>query len=129
MICDGWKRIVTVLREHGEGLSLPSDAQSVETVVPAELRHKLWLQSCFDALSGLGQDESLILEDPQQQHRIEWFIDSLRESKDSVAFLRLTLESLGAMVLLSAKDQPLFIALMKERLGLHSNREPIAGVL
>ena len=32
-------------------------------------------------------------------------------------------------VLLSAKDQPLFIALMKERLGLHSNREPIAGVL
>jgi hypothetical protein len=129
VICDGWKRIVTVLREHGEGLSLPSDAQSAETVVPAELRHKLWLQSCFDALSGLGQDKSLTLTDPEQQYRIGWFIDSLRESKDSVAFLRLTLESLGAMVLLPAKDQPLFIALMKERLGLHSDREPIAGVL
>jgi hypothetical protein len=129
LVCDGWKRIVTVLREHGEGLSLPPGAQSAETVVPAELRHKLWLQSCFDALSGLGQRDSLPLEDPEQQHRIEWFIDSLRESKDSVAFLRLTLESLGAMVLLPAKDQPLFMALMKERLGLHSNREPIAGVL
>ena len=82
---------MTVLREHGEGLSLPPGAQSVETVVPAELRHKLWLQFCFDALSGLGQDESLTLEDPEQQYRIEWFIDSLRESKDSVAFLRLTL--------------------------------------
>ncbi len=129
LVCDGWKRIVTTLRKHGEGLSLPPDAQSVETVVPAELRHKLWLQSCFDALSGLGQDESLTLEDPEQQHRIEWFIDSLRESKDSVAFFYLTLESLGAMVLLPAKDQLLFIALMKERLGLHSNREPIADVL
>ena len=127
--CDGWKRIVAVLRKHGEGLSLPSDAQSAETVVPAELRHKLWLQFCFDALSGLGQDESLTLEDPQQQYRIGWFIDSLRESKDSVVFLHLTLESLGAMVLLPAKDQPLFIALMKERLGLHSNQEPIADAL
>ena len=129
VICDGWKRIVTALGEHGEGLSLPPGAQSTETVVPAELRHKLWLQSCFDALSGLGQDESLTLEDPEQQHRIEWFIDSLRESQDSVAFLRLTLESLGARVLLPARDQPLFVALMKERLGLHSEREPIAGVL
>src|SRR5207247_2671155 len=106
LVCDCWKRIVTTLRKHAEGLSLPPDAQSVETVVPAELRHKLWLQSCFDALSGLGQDESLTLEDPEQQHRIEWFIDSLRESKDSVAFFHLTLESLGAMVLLPAKEQP-----------------------
>ncbi len=129
LACDGWKRIVTTLRKHAEDLSLPPGAQSAEMVVPAELRHKLWLQSCFDALSGLGQDESLTLEDPEQRHRIGWFIDSLRESKDSVAFLRLTLESLGAMVLLPAKDQPLFIALMKERLGLHSNREPIAGAL
>ena len=84
---------------------------------------------CFDALSGLGQDETVTLEDSKQQYRIESFIDSLRESKDSVAFFHLTLESLGAMVLLPAKEQPLFIALMKERLGLHSNREPIAGVL
>jgi hypothetical protein len=129
LVCDGWRRIVTSLRKHAEDLSLPPGAQSAEAAVPAELRHKLWLQSCFEALSGLGQNGRLTLEDPEQQQRIEWFIDSLRGAKDSVVFLNLTLESLGAIVHLPAKDQPLFIALMKEKLGLHSIREPIAGVL
>src|SRR5436309_8111321 len=71
VVCDGWTRIVTALREHGEGLSLPAGAESPEAVVPVEVRHKLRLQACFDSLSGLGQDESLTLEDPEQQYRIE----------------------------------------------------------
>ena len=65
----------------------------------------------------------------REQHRIGWFIDRLRESKESVSFFHLTLESLSALVLLPAKDEPVFIALMKKRLGLHSYREPIAAVL
>ena len=127
--CNGWNQIVIALRDHGGILCLPSGVQSAEAVVPSELRHKLWLQFCFDALSGLGQDQSLTLEDPKQQYRIQWFIDSLRERKDSVAFLGLTLESLGRQLILPEKDQPLFIELMKEKLGLRTVREPIAGVL
>ena len=50
--CDGWNRIVTALREHGLGLSLPPEAKSSEEVVPADLRHKLWLQWCFNDLTG-----------------------------------------------------------------------------
>ena len=48
--CDGWNQIITALREHGEGLSLPSGVKSPEEVVPAELRHKLWLQFCVNDL-------------------------------------------------------------------------------
>ena len=127
--CIGWNQISTALREHGGSLCLPSGVQSAEEVVPVELRHKLWLQFCFEALSGLGQHPSLTLEDPEQQYRIEWLIDSLRERKNSVAFLGLTLESLGAQIILPEKDQPLFIELMKEKLGLRTVREPIADVL
>ena len=47
---------------------------SHEEVVPAELRHRLWLQDCFDDLSGLGQEEDLTLDDPEQHYRIDEFI-------------------------------------------------------
>ena len=51
---DGWNRIMTALNEHGQGLSLPPGVASYRVVVPADLRHKLWLQYCFNDLSGLG---------------------------------------------------------------------------
>src|SRR5437667_9747601 len=41
---DGWHRIMTGLNAHGQCLSLPAGVESVEAGVPAELRHKLWLQ-------------------------------------------------------------------------------------
>lgn len=85
--CDGWNLIVTALREHGEGLSLPPGVESPEEVVPAEIRHKLWLQWCFNDLSGLGQEEEMTLKDPEKHYRIEWFIDHLRECKDTVPSL------------------------------------------
>ena len=129
VVCDGWTRMATALREHGEGLSLPASAESLEAVVPVEVRHKLRLQMCFDSLSGLGQDESLTLEDPEQQYRIESFIERLRDCRDSVAFFALTLESLCARLILPTRDQLLFTQLMKQSLGLRLDREPIAGVL
>src|SRR5437588_8361848 len=107
--CDGWNLIVTALREHGGGLSLPPGAKSPEEVVPAELRHKLWLQWCFNDLDGLGQDEELTLEDSEQHERVDGFIDNLRECKDSVAYLGLTLESLMSKLILPERDQPIFI--------------------
>lgn len=124
--CDGWNQIVTALREHGQGLSLPPGVESIEEVVPAELRHKLWFQSCLEDLGGLGQDESLTLEDPQKHCRIEWFIDHLRECRDSVAYFGLTLDSLLHRVVLPDKDRPIFLKLMREKLGLGSAQEQIA---
>src|SRR5207302_33714 len=97
---DGWHRIMTALEEHGEGLSLMAGTSSFREVVPVELRHKLWLQYCFNDLAGLGQDADMTLEGPEELYRIEDFIDHLREHKESVAYLGLTLESLLARVIL-----------------------------
>jgi hypothetical protein len=124
--CDGWNQIVTALKEHGQGLSLPPGVNSCEEAVPAELRHKLWLQFCFNNLGGLGQDKEMTLEDPEERYRIDWFIESLREYKDSVAFFGLTLESLLARAVLPEKDRPIFVKMMQEKLGLSSAQERIA---
>jgi hypothetical protein len=127
--CDGWNRIVTALREHGLGLSLPLGVNSPEEVVPAELRHKLWLQYCFDDLSGLGQDDSITLNDPEEHYRIERFIDHLRECKDTVAHFSLTLDSLWPKVVLPERDQPIFMKMMLDKLGLISAQVKIADRL
>jgi hypothetical protein len=126
---DGWHQIMAALAEHGEGLSLPPGAASYREVVPADLRHKLWLQYCFNDLSGLGQFEEGTLEDPEQHYRIEEFIDHLRECKESVAHFGLTLEGLLGRVILPERDRPLFVEMMQEKLGLGSTREPIADHL
>jgi hypothetical protein len=127
--CDGWTRIVSALREHGEGLSLPPGVESCEEVVPVDLRHKLWLQSCFDNLGGLGQLESMTLENPQEQYRVDWFIECLRKSRASVAYFGLTLESLLGRIVLPAKDQPILLKLLQDKLGLAADDEQIAGRL
>jgi hypothetical protein len=127
--CDGWNQIVTALREHGQGLSLPPGVESPEEVVPAEMRHKLWLQWCFNNLCGLGQEKELTLEDAEEHYRIEWFIDHLRECKDTVAFYSLTLDSLLTRVVLPEKDRPTFHKLMKEKLGVGSAQAQIADRL
>src|SRR5262249_16145107 len=70
VLSDGWGRIMCALREHGQELSSPAETTSVMEVVPAQLRHKLWLQYCFNDLAGLGQDEDMTLEDPEERYRI-----------------------------------------------------------
>ena len=125
--CDGWDGLLRSLDEHGGGLSLPQGAASPVEVVPAELRHKLRLQSCFDELSGLGQEEEISLE--RQPERVDWFIDRLRERKDTVEYLDLTLESLLTRVILPERDRPLFITMMQEKLGVKSTKDRIADCL
>ena len=112
--CEGWNQIVDALQEHGKGLSLPLDVEEVTKVVPAEMRHKLSLQFCFNDLSGLGQVESMTLDDPEECCRIEGFIDHLREFKDSVAYFGLTLDSLLTKVVLPERDQPIFMRMMQD---------------
>jgi hypothetical protein len=126
---DGWHRIMEALDEHVEGLSLPPGASSYREVVPADLRHRLWLQYCFDMLGGLGQEDELTLANEEQQDRIGWFIHRLRECKESVAHFALNLESLLTRVILPERDRPIFVKLMQEKLGLTSAPEPIANRL
>jgi len=93
------------------------------------MRHKLWLQFCFNDLSGLGQEKELTLEDPEEHYRIEWFIEHLRECKDTVTFFDLTLDGLLTRMVLPEKDRPTFHKLMNEKLGLESAQQQIADCL
>ena len=52
--------------------------------------------------------------------------DAIRAGTDSVG---LTLESLLTRVVLPEKDQPIFVRMMQENLGLSSAQEPIASHL
>jgi hypothetical protein len=122
---EGWKDLVAALEKHGDGLSLPRGVDRPIEVVPAGLRHKLWLQKCFDQLSGLGQEDELTLRNEEQQDRIKWFVRDLREHKESVEFLDLTLESLLKVLILPPQDEPIFIEMMKKELGLNSTHDKI----
>ncbi len=126
---EGWPRIANALQEYGQALSLPAGVAAHEEVVPADLRHKLWLQYCFDALVGLGQGKDRTLDAPDEQWRIDEFTIRLHECKESVAHFGLTLESLLTRVILPERDRPVLIKLMQEKLGLRSAQEPIADRL
>jgi hypothetical protein len=123
---DGWKDLVAALERHGGGLSLPEGVERPIEVVPAELRHKLWLQTCLGHLGGLGQDSEMTLRDPEEHFRIEEFIDCLREHKESIEFLDLTPEKLLKVLILPPQDEPIFVEMMTEQLGLSSMQDRIA---
>ena len=72
-----WPSVLVAIENHGRGLSLPAGVSQPLDVLPAELRHKLSLQCCFDPLSGLGQDDCLTLANEDQLDRIDSFIDGL----------------------------------------------------
>ena len=59
----------------------------------------------------------------------EWFIDHLREHKESVRFFGLTLESLLKRLILPEGEQPLFVEMMQKQLGMSSVEESIADHL
>jgi len=127
---NGWGQLVQCLNEHAGGLSLPPGVASPVEVVPLELRHKLTLQSCFDDLSGLGQEEELTLENEEQREfRMEDFIEGLRAHKDSVQHFNLTLDSLLERVILPERDKPIFVQLMLEKLGMKTTADMIADHL
>lgn len=99
-------------------------------VVPAELRHKLQLQDCFGALSGLGQEEELAPENERQlEYRVSDFPGLLRENRESVRYFALTLDSLLTMVIVPEKDKPILIRVMLEKLGMKSTADLIADHL
>src|SRR5439155_183914 len=102
------------------------DVGSAVEVVPADLRHRLWLQASFDALCGLGHDPDLTLANEDQHFRIDELVDWFRRIKESMAYLELTLDTLLSFVILPPDEVPIFIKLMQERLGLASVNDSLA---
>jgi hypothetical protein len=115
---EGWTNLVNSLEEHAQNLSLPEGVESPIDIFPRDLQHRLWLQTCFDELSGLGQGADLTLENEDQKERVEWFVDLLREHKDTVQYFDLTLETMLTRVIIPSKDEKLFIMMIMEQLGL-----------
>jgi hypothetical protein len=130
VVSEGWPMLVEVLETHARDLSLPTDAGEPLDIFPVDLRHRLWLQICFDALSGLGQEDDLTLANPQQQeYRIEWFLRCLKQHKDTVKYLDLSLDTLLTMIIMPSIDEEIFVQLMTERLGLPSSQVHLAEFL
>jgi len=129
-IYEGWSELVRVLEKHGRHLSLPEGVESPLDIFPPDLLHKLWLQDCFDALMGLGQDEELTLaNENQREYRIKWLIDCLQEHRDTVQYFDLTLDTLLTKIILPPKEKSLFIEIMSKELGLTSPQDRLAGFL
>ncbi|MCA9941250.1 MAG: hypothetical protein KC418_21565 [Anaerolineales bacterium] len=126
---EGWPMLVSVISKHGQHLSLPASVKSPLDIFPSDLQHRLWLQTCFASLSGLGQDEILTLANEEQQDRVKWFIRDLRKHKDTVRYLNLTLDSLLMHVILPPEDEVLFVPMMIEQLSLPSPQTPLVDYL
>jgi hypothetical protein len=127
---EGWPTLVEVLETHGQGLSLPEGVESPLGIFPIDLLHRLWLQTCFDALSGLGQHEELTLENEEQKgYRMKWFIRCLKEHKDTVEYFDLTLDKLLTKVIMPPRDERIFVETMMDQLGLTSPQARLAEFL
>ena len=127
---EGWADITDCIEKYAYDLSLPEGLSSPIEVVQPDIRHKLWLQYCFDILSGLGQEDELTLENEEQRSwRIEGFIDSLREFRESVGFFNLTLNDLLKLVKLPPKDEKILTDSLLHELGMKSSSDKLADVL
>lgn len=83
----------------------------------------------MEHLSGLGQCAELTLENEDQQDRIEYFIEELNDHKEMVRYFDLTLESLTAKVKMPAKEEKIFMAMMKQQLKLPSDKVSLLDFL
>jgi len=126
---EGWPELSDMIKEYGSDLSLPAGIKFPIDVIPIETKHKLWLQWCFVELEGIGQDEKITLEENEEHDRIERFIDCIKECKESVQFLGLSVNIILNTLILPQKDKNIFIELMIEKLGLTSSDDLIVEFL
>ena len=128
-ITEGWGNLAEAIEEYGGDLSLPSGISEPIDVVPAATRHKLWIQSCFSELEGIGQHNDLTLKNKDQFYRIENFINLLRDCSDSVKYLHLTLTRLLTTLILPADDQRILADTIMEKLEMPSSDYQMADYL
>ena len=126
----GWSHFLECLDDYSQILPLPEGIGSPIDVIPANVRHRLWLQNSFNELSGLGQEDDLTLEDEDEKNRrIKGFTNCLRQCKDSVRYFDLTIETLVQMVKLPVKDEKIFVESMLKKLKMKSVSEAIYDYL
>lgn len=126
---EGWAELAEVIEDYGYKLSLPEGISNPLEVVPAETRHKLWIQWCFNVLEGIGQAKEINLEENGQFYRIENFIDILKDCQDSVEYLQLTLKKLVTVLILPARDQEILVDTMMKKLKIPSREHLLADYL
>jgi hypothetical protein len=126
---EGWPALVECLQKHAQALSLPEGVHSPLDIFPIDLQHRLWLQDCFNILSGLGQDDDLTLTKAEQRDRVEGFIDLLKEHKDSVQYFNPTLDDLLTRVILPSQDRAILIEMMLKKLGMTSSQDHLSKFL
>lgn len=71
----------------------------------------------------------MTLRDTTEHWRLEHLIECLQEKRESVASLGLTLEGLRKILELPLTDREIFERLLREKLNLVSDTEPIAESL
>jgi hypothetical protein len=127
---EGWPGLVECLDEYAHVLSLPDGITSPIDVFPEDIRHRLWLQSCFSVLGGIGQEEELTLENKDQKPwRIKEFVNTLKEHKNSVLYFNLTIEKLIQMVKLPLKDEKVLVESMLKKLKMKPVSEKLYDYL
>jgi len=120
---EGWPRLIEALETYAIHLSLPEGAESPLDIIAPEILHRLNLQLCLDYLIGFAYD------DEDQEDRIAWFIDKLKDHPDMVRYFDLTLEGLLEKVSMPAKDEKIVMAMMKQQLRLPSAKAPLIDFL
>jgi hypothetical protein len=128
-ITEGWDKLSEVIEAYGDALSLPDGISKPIDVVPKKTRHKLWIQSCFSELEGIGQDKAITLKDEEQIDRIDDFIDSLIDCKDSVEYLHLSLSKIMTIVMLPTEDHKILIDAIMAKLKMPSPEHLLADYL
>lgn len=130
---EGWSQVRAALVRYGADLPLPAGVARPLDVVPEKLRHRLEVQDCLTMLVGIGQtlggEATVSLRDPEEHWRVDVLVEKLRASRGSVAALALTLEMLRETLVLPADEWDVFAALVRERLGLDSDAEPLTARL
>lgn len=126
---EGWGRLAEAIEEYGGGLSLPNGISEPMDVVPAAIRHQLWIQWCFSELEGIGQQKDITLKNKDQYYRIENFINLLRDCSDSVEYLQLSLTKLLTTLILPADDQRILVDAIMEKMEMPSSEDQITDYL
>lgn len=125
----GWEQLAEALADYGSDLTRPTPVQRASHVVPAELRHRLWLQYCCCELEQFGAQPHETLREPSEAARVTGLIERLGRRRTSVQFLQLTLASLLQYLILPEREVPLFQDLVRGLLGVRSEHDLLANFL